>query len=91
MNKKVRVQATINAEDVEFLCEPRQSLLEVLRDTPRIASSSGKIYRACCPAMWFLHPGLHRGFKGIARSEPKPERKRSAAMAGRESVSLHGL
>src|SRR5688572_31486993 len=33
MNKKVRVQATINAEDVEFLCEPRQSLLEVLRDT----------------------------------------------------------
>ena len=33
MNKKVRVQATINAEDVEFLCEPRQSLLEVLRET----------------------------------------------------------
>jgi len=32
MNKKVRVQATINGEDVEFLCEPRQSLLEVLRD-----------------------------------------------------------
>jgi carbon-monoxide dehydrogenase small subunit len=33
MDKKVRVQATINAEDVEFLCEPRQSLLEVLRET----------------------------------------------------------
>jgi carbon-monoxide dehydrogenase small subunit len=33
MNKKVRVQATINGEDVEFLCEPRQSLLEVLRET----------------------------------------------------------
>jgi carbon-monoxide dehydrogenase small subunit len=33
MNKKVRVQATINAEEVEFLCEPRQSLLEVLRET----------------------------------------------------------
>ena len=26
------VQATINGEDVNFLCEPRQSLLEVLRD-----------------------------------------------------------
>jgi carbon-monoxide dehydrogenase small subunit len=33
MNKKVRVQATINGEETEFLCEPRQSLLEVLRET----------------------------------------------------------
>jgi len=33
MNKKVQVQATINGEGVEFLCEPRQSLLEVLRET----------------------------------------------------------
>ena len=33
MNKKVQVQATINEEEVEFLCEPRQSLLEVLRET----------------------------------------------------------
>ena len=33
MNKKVQVQTTINGEDVEFLCEPRQSLLEVLRET----------------------------------------------------------
>ncbi len=30
--KKVHVTTTINGEDVEFLCEPRQSLLEVLRD-----------------------------------------------------------
>lgn len=33
MSKKVQVQATINGENVEFLCEPRQSLLEVLRET----------------------------------------------------------
>lgn len=33
MNKKVQVQVTINGEEVEFLCEPRQSLLEVLRET----------------------------------------------------------
>jgi len=33
MNKKARVQATVNGEEVEFLCEPRQSLLEVLRET----------------------------------------------------------
>jgi len=33
MNKKIQVQATINGEETEFLCEPRQSLLEVLRET----------------------------------------------------------
>lgn len=33
MNKKVRIHAVINGEEVEFLCEPRQSLLEVLRET----------------------------------------------------------
>ena len=30
--KKVHVQCTLNGEDTEFLCEPRQTLLEVLRD-----------------------------------------------------------
>ena len=29
---KVRVQTTINGETHDFLCEPRQSLLECLRD-----------------------------------------------------------
>jgi aerobic carbon-monoxide dehydrogenase small subunit len=32
MTHKKVVEATINGEQVEFLCEPRQSLLEVLRD-----------------------------------------------------------
>ena len=32
MAKKVHVQTVINGEEVEFLCESRQSLLEVLRD-----------------------------------------------------------
>ena len=31
MSHKVRVETQINGETVEFLCEPRQSLLEVLR------------------------------------------------------------
>ncbi len=29
---KVHVQTKINGEEVEFLCEPRQSLLEILRE-----------------------------------------------------------
>ena len=32
MSKKTLVEATVNGETVEFLCEPRQSLLESLRD-----------------------------------------------------------
>ena len=32
MAGQVLVETTLNGEQVEFLCEPRQSLLEVLRD-----------------------------------------------------------
>jgi len=32
MAKRVQVNASINGEDTDFLCEPRQSLLETLRD-----------------------------------------------------------
>ena len=32
MPSKTHVQTKINGEDIEFLCEPRQSLLECLRD-----------------------------------------------------------
>jgi carbon-monoxide dehydrogenase small subunit len=32
MTTKTHVQTTINGEHVDFLCEPRQSLLECLRD-----------------------------------------------------------
>jgi len=32
MPEKVHVTTTINGEQTDFLCEPRQSLLEVLRD-----------------------------------------------------------
>ena len=33
MPRKTSVQTTVNGEPAEFLCEPRQSLLEALRDT----------------------------------------------------------
>lgn len=32
MHRKTYVRSIINGEDMEFLCEPRQSLLECLRD-----------------------------------------------------------
>lgn len=33
MSNKTHITASINGEETEFLCEPYQSLLEVLRDT----------------------------------------------------------
>ena len=36
---KVHVTTTINGEAVEFLAEPRQSLLEVLRDVVQLTGS----------------------------------------------------
>jgi aerobic carbon-monoxide dehydrogenase small subunit len=39
MHAKVRVQTTINGEPQEFLCEPRQSLLECLRDVLGLTGS----------------------------------------------------
>jgi carbon-monoxide dehydrogenase small subunit len=32
MPRKILVETQVNGEEVEFLCEPRQSLLEVLRE-----------------------------------------------------------
>ena len=39
MSTKVHVKTTINGEEVEFLCEPRQSLLECLRDIVGLTGS----------------------------------------------------
>ncbi|MQG84773.1 MAG: (2Fe-2S)-binding protein [SAR202 cluster bacterium] len=36
---KTYVRCTINGEDTEFLCEPRQSLLECLRDVLRLTGT----------------------------------------------------
>ena len=39
MPSKTHVQTTINGEQVDFLCEPRQSLLECLRDIVGLTGS----------------------------------------------------
>ena len=39
MSNKMIVSATINGEQKDFLCEPQQSLLEVLRDTVGLTGS----------------------------------------------------
>lgn len=50
MAKKSVVEATINGESVEFLCEPRESLLEVLRDELELTGSKEGCLTGDCGA-----------------------------------------
>jgi len=57
VSKKVHVQAKINGADSEFLCEPRQSLLEVLRDELRLTGSKEGCNNGNCGACNVLLDG----------------------------------
>lgn len=50
MPRKVHVQTTINGEEVEFLCEPRQSVLEILRDELGLTGSKEGCNNGNCGA-----------------------------------------
>ena len=50
MPRKVHVQATINGKETDFLCEPRQSLLDVLRDELRLTGSKEGCNNGNCGA-----------------------------------------
>ena len=50
MAKKIHVQTTVNGKPAEFLCEPRQSLLEVLRDELRLTGSKEGCNNGNCGA-----------------------------------------
>ena len=57
MAKKVHVQAQVNGTDTEFLCEPRQSLLEVLRDELRLTGTKEGCNNGNCGACNVLLDG----------------------------------
>jgi carbon-monoxide dehydrogenase small subunit len=50
MAKKVVVETVLNGEATEFLCEPRQSLLEVLRDELELTGSKEGCLTGDCGA-----------------------------------------
>jgi aerobic carbon-monoxide dehydrogenase small subunit len=50
MSNKTHITATINNEEMEFLCEPRQSLLEILRETLGLMGSKEGCNNGNCGA-----------------------------------------
>ena len=58
MAKKTHVSTTVNGEAVEFLCEARQSLLEVLRDVLRLTGAKEGCNNGNCGACTVLLDGL---------------------------------
>lgn len=58
MSKKTHVSANVNGEAVEFLCEPRQSLLEVLRDVLRLTGAKEGCNNGNCGACTVILSGV---------------------------------
>jgi carbon-monoxide dehydrogenase small subunit len=57
MAKRRIVSTTINGRQVEFLCEPRQTLLEVLRDTLELTGAKEGCANGNCGACTVLMNG----------------------------------
>jgi aerobic carbon-monoxide dehydrogenase small subunit len=58
MAKKVAVHTRINGEEVDFLCEPRQSLLEVLRETLGLTGAKEGCNNGNCGACNVILDGI---------------------------------
>ena len=58
MSQKVHVRARINNEEVEFLCEPRQSLLEVLREELMLTGTKEGCNNGNCGACSVILNGM---------------------------------
>ncbi len=58
MSKKLHVTTTINGQSTEFLCEARQSLLEVLREVVGLTGSKEGCNNGNCGACTVLLNGL---------------------------------
>jgi aerobic carbon-monoxide dehydrogenase small subunit len=55
--RKVHVQTSINGQETEFLCEPRQSLLETLRDVLELTGSKEGCLTGDCGACTVMVDG----------------------------------
>ena len=81
MPTKVHVQTQLNGEEVEFLCEPRQSLLEVLRDVLGLTGSKEGCNNGNCGACSVILDGVLVNSCCVLGVE----------MAGREVTTIEGI
>src|SRR5437763_15751018 len=58
VSKKHHVTTTVNGQETEFLCEPRQSLLEVLRENLRLTGAKEGCNNGNCGACTVLMNGV---------------------------------
>jgi carbon-monoxide dehydrogenase small subunit len=58
MSKKYHVSATINGDDCEFLCEPQQSLLDILRDELMLSGTKEGCATGDCGACTVMVDGV---------------------------------
>lgn len=58
MSKKTHVSCVVNGDPAEFLCEPRQSLLEALRDNLQLTGAKEGCNNGNCGACTVLLNGL---------------------------------
>jgi aerobic carbon-monoxide dehydrogenase small subunit len=57
MQSKIHIQTTINGQPMEFLCEPRQSLLEILRDVLSLTGTKEGCNDGNCGACTVMFDG----------------------------------
>jgi carbon-monoxide dehydrogenase small subunit len=81
MPTKVHVQTRLNGEETEFLCEPRQSLLEVLRDVLGLTGSKEGCNNGNCGACSVILDGVLVNSCCVLGVEA----------AGREVITIEGI
>jgi carbon-monoxide dehydrogenase small subunit len=81
MSTKVHVQTRINGEEVDFLCEPRQSLLEVLREELGLTGSKEGCNNGNCGACSVILDGVLVNSCLVLAVE----------LAGREVTTIEGI
>jgi aerobic carbon-monoxide dehydrogenase small subunit len=81
MPTKEHVQTRINGEEVDFLCEPRQSLLEVLRDVLGLTGSKEGCNNGNCGACSVILDGVLVNSCCVLGVE----------IAGREVTTIEGI
>jgi len=83
--KKLHITATVNGQPAEFLCEPRQSLLEALRDSLRLTGAKEGCNNGNCGACTVIMNGVPVNSCVVLAAEAE-----GATIETIESLAEHG-